>query len=139
MSLALEPETFRPLGAGMGGGGYVFIDDTACVVDLNVMFTWFLEDESCGRCTTCRGGNQRMLEIFRRTSRGQAEDNDIARLQSLDASMQYSNCFHGGLLADDHAKHPSLLPRGVRRARARASLSREGLRRPHPLPRRAPV
>jgi len=81
----------------MGGGGYVFIDDTACVVDLNVMFAWFLEDESCGRCTTCRGGNQRMLEIFRRTSRGEAEDSDVERLQSLDASMQYSNCFHGTL------------------------------------------
>ncbi len=95
--LPLEPETFRPLGAGMGGGGYVFIDDTACVVDLNVMFAWFLEDESCGRCTTCRGGNQRMLEIFRRTSRGEAEERDVERLQSLDASMQYSNCFHGTL------------------------------------------
>jgi NADH-quinone oxidoreductase subunit F len=95
--LGLEFETFRPLGAGVGGGGYVFIDDTACVVDLNVMFAWFLEDESCGRCTTCRGGNQRMLEIFRRTSRGEAEDADIERLQSLDASMQYSNCFHGSL------------------------------------------
>jgi Fe-S-cluster-containing hydrogenase component 2 len=95
--LALEPETFRPLGAGMGGGGFVYIDDTACVVDLNVMFSWFLEDESCGRCTTCRGGNQRMLEIFKRTARGQAEDNDIPRLQSLDASMQYSNCLYGTL------------------------------------------
>ena len=95
--LGLEFETFRALGAGAGGGGYVFIDDTACVVDLNVLFAWFLEDESCGRCTTCRGGNQRMLEIFRRTARGQAEVNDVERLQSLDASMQYSNCFHGTL------------------------------------------
>ena len=95
--LALDPETFRSLGAGMGGGGYVYIDDTACVVDLNVMFSWFLEDESCGRCTTCRGGNQRMLEIFKRTARGEAEDTDIPRLHSLDASMQYSNCFHGTL------------------------------------------
>ena len=95
--LALEPEPFRPLGAGMGGGGLVFVDNTACVVDLNVMFAWFLEDESCGRCTTCRGGNQRMLEIFRRASRGEGEDNDVERLQSLAASMQFSNCFHGTL------------------------------------------
>jgi NADH:ubiquinone oxidoreductase subunit F (NADH-binding) len=95
--LAIEPETFRPLGAGVGGGGYVYFDDTACVVDMNVMFSWFLEDESCGRCTTCRGGNQRMLEIFKRTARGEAEAEDVERLQSLDASMQYSNCFHGTL------------------------------------------
>ncbi len=95
--LALEPETFRPIGAGMGGGGYIYIDDTACVVDLNVMFSWFLEDESCGRCTTCRGGNQRMFEIFKRTADGLAEPHDIPRLQSLDASMQYSNCLYGTL------------------------------------------
>jgi NADH-quinone oxidoreductase subunit F len=95
--LPLEPEPFRPLGAGMGGGGLVFVDDTACVVDLNVMFSWFLEDESCGRCTTCRGGNQRMLEIVRRAARGEGEEDDIERLTSLAASMQNSNCFHGSL------------------------------------------
>lgn len=95
--LPLEPEPFRPLGAGMGGGGLIFVDQTACVVDMNVMFSWFLEDESCGRCTTCRGGNQRMHEIFKRTSRGEAEESDIPRLQSLGDSMQYSNCFHGSL------------------------------------------
>ncbi len=95
--LPLEPEPFRPLGAGMGGGGLVFVDDTACVVDLNLMFSWFLEDESCGRCTTCRGGNQRVIEIFRRWSRGEGEADDVERLKSLGDSMQYSNCFHGTL------------------------------------------
>jgi NADH:ubiquinone oxidoreductase subunit F (NADH-binding) len=96
-SLPLEPEPFRPLRAGMGGGGLVFVDDTACVVDLNVMFAWFLEDESCGRCTTCRGANQRLHEILRRHARGEGEANDIERIESLDASMQNSNCFHGQL------------------------------------------
>ncbi|MEX2224840.1 MAG: NADH-ubiquinone oxidoreductase-F iron-sulfur binding region domain-containing protein [Dehalococcoidia bacterium] len=95
--LALEPEPFRPLGAGMGGGGLIFVDERACVVDMNVMFSWFLEDESCGRCTTCRGGNQRMLEIFNRTARGEAEESDVPRLESLGDSFQYSNCFHGSL------------------------------------------
>ncbi len=95
--LPLEPEPFRPLGAGMGGGGLIFIDQTACVVDMNVMFSWFLEDEFCGRCTTCRGGNQRMHEIFKRTARGEAEESDIPRLESLGDSFQYSNCFHGSL------------------------------------------
>jgi NADH-quinone oxidoreductase subunit F len=95
--LALEPEVFKPLGAGMGGGGLVFVDDSACTVDLNVMFSWFLEDESCGRCTTCRGANQRMLEIFKRTSTGEAQPWDLDHMESLGASMQYSNCFHGTL------------------------------------------
>ncbi|MBF6599468.1 MAG: SLBB domain-containing protein [Dehalococcoidia bacterium] len=97
LDLPLEPEPFRPLGAGMGGGGIVFVDDRACVVDLNLMFAHFLEDESCARCTTCRIGNQRMVEIFARTSRGEGEANDPDRLQSLAASFQNSNCFHGQL------------------------------------------
>jgi NADH:ubiquinone oxidoreductase subunit F (NADH-binding) len=95
--LRLEPEPFRDLNVGMGGGGLVFVDETACVVDLNIMFAHFLEDESCGRCTTCRGGNQRMVEIFHRTSRGEGEADDIQRLKSLAASMPNSNCLHGGL------------------------------------------
>ncbi len=95
--LALEPEPFRAAGVGMGGGGLIFLDDTACVVDLNVGFAWFLEDESCGRCTTCRGGNQRMLEIVKRVARGQGHESDVERLKTLDATMQYSNCFHGTL------------------------------------------
>ena len=95
--LSLEPEPFRPLGAGMGGGGIVFLDDTACVIDLNVWTSWFLEAESCGRCTTCRGGNQRMVEILERTSRGEASPDDPEHIKSLGASMQYANCFHGTL------------------------------------------
>jgi NADH-quinone oxidoreductase subunit F len=95
--LPLEPEPFRPLGAGMGGGGFVFVDETSCVIDINVMTSRFLEDESCGRCTTCRGGNQRMVEILERTARGEAVPEDPERIVSLAASMQYSNCFHGTL------------------------------------------
>lgn len=95
--LPLEPEAFRPLGAGMGGGGLIFVDDTACTVDMNVMFSWFLEDESCGRCQTCRSGNQRMLEIFKRTAQGEAQDWDLDHLAALGDAFQYSNCFHGTL------------------------------------------
>jgi NADH-quinone oxidoreductase subunit F len=95
--LPLEPEPFRPLGAGMGGGGLMFVSDRTCVIDLNVMFTWFIEAESCGRCTTCRGANQRLFEILHRTSAGLAEESDPESIASLAASMQYSNCFHGTL------------------------------------------
>lgn len=95
--LSLEPEPFRALGVGMGGGGLMFLDDTHCVIDLNVMMSHFLEDESCGRCTTCRIGNQRMVEIFERTARGEGSERDEGHLKQLDASFQYSNCFHGTL------------------------------------------
>lgn len=95
LDLPLEPEAFRAQKAQMGGGGLVFIDDTACVVDLNLMFAWFLEDESCGRCTTCHGGTQRLLEILRRIAAGRGEPYDIARVELLGRTLVYSNCVHG--------------------------------------------
>lgn len=95
LDLPMEPETFREHGVIMGGGGIVFIDDTACIVDLNVMFSWFLEDESCGRCTTCHGGTQRMTEIFRRIGRGAGQGDDYSKMQILGQALQWSNCVHG--------------------------------------------
>ncbi|MDZ4279043.1 MAG: NADH-ubiquinone oxidoreductase-F iron-sulfur binding region domain-containing protein, partial [Dehalococcoidia bacterium] len=95
LKLGLEPEQFREHGALMGGGGIVFIDDTACIVDLNVMFSWFLEDESCGRCTTCHGGTQRMMEIFRRIGRGGGREDDYNKMAILGDMLEWSNCVHG--------------------------------------------
>ena len=97
LDLPLEPEPFRPLGAGMGGGGLVFVDDTACVVDLNVMFSWFLEDESCGRCTTCRGGNQRMVEIFDAPRAARRSPTTRSASSRSRRRCSISNCFHGTL------------------------------------------
>jgi NADH:ubiquinone oxidoreductase subunit F (NADH-binding)/(2Fe-2S) ferredoxin len=95
LKLTLEPEEFREHGCIMGGGGICFIDDTACIVDLNIMFSWFLEDESCGRCTTCHGGTQRMTEIFRRIARGGGREDDYAKMAILGQALQWSNCVHG--------------------------------------------
>jgi NADH-quinone oxidoreductase subunit F len=95
VKLHMEPEEFREHGVLMGGGGIVFIDDRACIVDVNVMFSWFLEDESCGRCTTCHGGTQRMTEIFRRISRGGGRGDDYNKMRILGDALQWSNCVHG--------------------------------------------
>ena len=95
VKLTMEPEVFREHGVLMGGGGIVFIDETACIVDLNVMFSWFLEDESCGRCTTCHGGTQRMTEIFRRISKGGGRGDDYNKMGILGKALQWSNCVHG--------------------------------------------
>src|SRR5436309_1176242 len=68
LDVALEPEAFREAKAvGLGGGGLVFLDDSACIVDLCAQFEWFLEDESCGRCTACREvapGAVRVVDAF---------------------------------------------------------------------------
>ena len=96
LDVPLEPEEFREKKmAAMGGGGLVFLDERACIVDLCAQFEWFLEDESCGRCTTCHGGTQRMVEILRRIQRGGGRESDIGKLRLLAATLRFSNCVHG--------------------------------------------
>jgi NADH:ubiquinone oxidoreductase subunit F (NADH-binding)/(2Fe-2S) ferredoxin len=95
LDLPLEPEEFRPTGTLMGGGGIVVCDDSTCIVDLCVYFEWFCEDESCGRCTTCHGGTQRMTEILRRISNGEGRMSDLDLMQLLADSLRWSNCVHG--------------------------------------------
>jgi NADH-quinone oxidoreductase subunit F len=96
LDLGIEPEAFREKGAiGVGGGGFVFLDDRACVLDLCSQYEWFIEDESCGRCTTCHGGTQRAVEIIRRIQRGQGRESDLPKLRLLASTVRYSNCFHG--------------------------------------------
>jgi hypothetical protein len=93
--LALEPEEFRPHNVQMGGGGIVLVDDTACIVDLCIHFERFAENESCGRCTTCRGGTQRLVEILRRIARGEGREIDLERMRLLGGMMRNANCVHG--------------------------------------------
>ena len=94
-TLTLERSAFQPLGALMGGGGIVFVGHGACSIDLNVLYAEFVEEESCGRCTTCHGGNQRMHEIFRRIGDGDGRVEDRYNLERVGESLQYSNCVHG--------------------------------------------
>lgn len=93
LTLTLDP--YRELGLFLGGGGIVFFDESACTVDLCRYFLSFAEDESCGRCTTCRGGTQRAVEVLRRIQSGGGHDGDFERLEGLVRWLVYSNCFHG--------------------------------------------
>jgi len=93
ITLTLDP--FRERGLFLGGGGIVFFDESTCVVDFCRYFLSFAEDESCGRCTTCRGGTQRAVEVLRRIQSGGGHDGDIERLEGLVRWMVSSNCFHG--------------------------------------------
>ncbi len=99
LDLPMEPEVYRENKLGsLGGGGFVFLDDSACVIDLLSQIHWFLEDESCGRCTTCHGGTQRMVEILRRIQRGGGRDSDLGKMRLLTETLRYSNCQHGQLM-----------------------------------------
>ena len=94
-SLVLEREAFAAHGALIGAGGIVFVGEDANSIELNLMFAEFLEDESCGRCTTCHHGNQRMTEVFRRVLSGGGRPEDRHNLEMVGDALQYSNCVHG--------------------------------------------
>ena len=91
----LERESFAAHGALIGAGGIVFVGEDASSLELNVMFAEFLEEESCGRCTTCHHGNQRMTEIFQRVVAGGGRPEDRHNLELIGDALQYSNCVHG--------------------------------------------
>ena len=94
-NLSMENAPFSALDALMGGGGIVFLSDRVCTIHMAEMFTQFVEEESCGRCTTCHGGNQRQTEIIRRTIAGGGRAEDRHNLALVDRTLQFSNCVHG--------------------------------------------
>lgn len=71
------------IGSIMGSGGMVVMDDTDCMVDIAKYFMDFTVDESCGKCTPCRIGNKRILEILERITSGAGVDEDIELLEDL--------------------------------------------------------
>ena len=70
-------------GSMMGSGGMIVMDEDNCMVDIARFYMDFIVDESCGKCTPCRVGTKRMLEILNRIVNGQGEDGDIERLEEL--------------------------------------------------------
>jgi NADH-quinone oxidoreductase subunit F len=79
----IDYEELTRLGAMMGSGGLVVMDDTACMVDMARFFLQFTQNESCGKCTFCRIGTKRMLEILDRLCQGTAKSGDVERLEDL--------------------------------------------------------
>ena len=94
-TLILENASFSPYDAIMGSGGIVWVSDRTHLVIINEFLSTFVEEESCGRCTTCHGGNQRMTEIFRRIMDGRGRREDAINLKLIDDVLQQSNCVHG--------------------------------------------
>lgn len=75
-------------GAMMGSGGLVVMDETTCMVDVAKFFLTFTQSESCGKCTPCREGTKRMLEILEKITDGRGEESDITMLESLATSIR---------------------------------------------------
>lgn len=83
LDLPIDYDSLIQAGAMMGSGGLVVMDETTCMVDVAKFFLNFTQSESCGKCTPCREGTKRMLEILTRITEGQGREGDIELLESL--------------------------------------------------------
>ncbi len=79
----IDYESLNKMGAMMGSGGLVVLDDTDCMVDIARFFLSFTQHESCGKCTFCRLGTKRMLDILENLTQGKARREDLDELEKL--------------------------------------------------------
>ncbi len=88
----IDFESLQKAGSMMGSGGMIVMDEDTCVVDVSKFFIKFTNDESCGKCVSCRDGSEALLEVLTRISDGEGHEGDIEFLEELgktvkDASM----------------------------------------------------
>ena len=91
LAVPLDYESLSELGAIMGSGGLIVMDEDSCMVDVARFFLEFVQEESCGKCVPCRVGTKRMLEILERICSGKGEEADVERLIHLGESIKESS------------------------------------------------
>ncbi|MFO8089089.1 MAG: FAD-dependent oxidoreductase [Desulfatiglandaceae bacterium] len=93
LNLPIDYDTLQRIGAIMGSGGMVVMDENNCMVEIARFFLSFTQSESCGKCAPCRLGTTQMLEILTRITLGKGRDADIEALKSIgDTMMETSLC-----------------------------------------------
>lgn len=88
LNVSTDYENITKLGAIMGSGGLIVMNEDTCMVDNARYFMDFIQDESCGKCTACRVGTKRMLEILERITRGEGQEGDIELLEELGETIK---------------------------------------------------
>ena len=86
----VDYESIVKVGAIMGSGGMIVMNDQTCMVDMARFFMDFIQDESCGKCTPCREGTMRMLQILEKITHGHGEPGDIDLLEELSDMIKNS-------------------------------------------------
>ncbi|MGM0445756.1 MAG: NADH-quinone oxidoreductase subunit NuoF [Bacillota bacterium] len=90
LNVPIDYESLKELGTIMGSGGLIVMDEQTCMIDLAKYFVDFCKDESCGKCTPCRIGTTRMLEILERISNGEGTLQDLNLLEEMGEVIQDS-------------------------------------------------
>ena len=91
LDILIDYESLKTVGAMMGSGGLVVMDEDTCMVDVATFFMDFIQRESCGKCIPCREGTRRMLEILRSITRGRGQEkNQVEALERFKGIMTLS-------------------------------------------------
>jgi NADH-quinone oxidoreductase subunit F len=99
LNMPVDYERLQEVGAIMGSGGMVVMDEDTCIVDIAKYFLEFTNDESCGKCTACREGSEVLLKILNKISNGEGEETDLIILEELgNAIKEASMCGLGQTL-----------------------------------------
>lgn len=84
----IDYESLNKIGSMMGSGGMIVMDEENCMVDIAKFYLDFTVEESCGKCTACRIGNKRLLEILNRITQGKGELDDLEKLHTLSETIK---------------------------------------------------
>jgi NADH:ubiquinone oxidoreductase subunit F (NADH-binding)/NAD-dependent dihydropyrimidine dehydrogenase PreA subunit len=91
LDLPITYDSLTEVGAMMGSGGLVVMDETTCMVDVAKFFINFTQSESCGQCTPCREGTKRMLEILTRITEGGGSESDLELLEIVARNIKQAS------------------------------------------------
>jgi NADH-quinone oxidoreductase subunit F len=91
LDLSVDYDSLIKVGAMVGSGGLVVMDETTCMIDIARFFLNFTQKESCGKCTPCREGTKRMLEILTRITKGEGKEGDIETLERLAKNIRVTS------------------------------------------------
>ena len=83
LDIPIDYDNLLAIGSMMGSGGLIVMDEDSCMVDIAKFFLEFTVDESCGKCTPCRVGTQRLLEMLDKITKGQATLSDLDKMEQL--------------------------------------------------------
>ncbi len=87
----IDYDSLLAIGSMMGSGGMIILDEDTCMVDISKFYLEFTADESCGKCTPCRIGTKRLLQLLTKITEGKGEEEDIVKIEELASHMKQSS------------------------------------------------
>ncbi len=87
----IDYDSLLAIGSMMGSGGMIILDENDCMVDISKFYLEFTADESCGKCTPCRIGTKRLLQLLTKITEGKGESEDLVKIEELASHMKQSS------------------------------------------------